>query len=167
MSKILKLKILFILSKTWSDLVVKTLIHLHEVLGLNLDDTATNGVHVCKWFHWIMNEFIRLVNMDYWTTPTFCNSVNVCVNVCYVYIHWCILYKYDVRNMCDGNEYLQNILFKKIIYIYNWITTCVFVMACHEKFTIYDPQKKNIKKVLNMLHDDVACQSTSYYLGTS
>jgi len=28
-------------------------------------------------------------------------------------------------------------------------------------------EKKNIKKVLNVLHDDVACQTTSYYLGTS
>jgi hypothetical protein len=41
-----------------------------------------------------------------------------------------------------------------------------FVMTCCEKFIIHG-RKKNVKKVLNMLHDDVACQSTSYYLGTS
>ncbi len=39
-------------------------------------------------------------------------------------------------------------------------------MACHEKFIIHD-LKKNVKKTLNMLHDDVACQSMSYYIGTS
>ncbi len=38
---------------------------------------------------------------------------------------------------------------------------CIFVKACHEKFTIMI-KKKNVKKVLNVLHDDVACQSMSY-----
>ncbi len=28
-------------------------------------------------------------------------------------------------------------------------------------------KKKTLKKVLNVLHDDVACQCTSYYLRTS
>jgi hypothetical protein len=150
MSKIIKLKILFILSKTWSDLVVKTLMHLHEVLGSNLDDTTTNGVHVCKLFHWIMSEFIRLMYRDYWTTPTFCNSVNVCVNVCYVYIHWCILYKYDVQNMYDGSEYLQNILFLKIklyIYIYIYISQHVF-LSWHAMKNLQSmtQKKKTLKK---------------------
>jgi hypothetical protein len=45
--------------------------------------------------------------------------------------------------MYDGNEYFQNILFKKIIYIYIYITTCIFVMACQEKFTIRDLKKKH------------------------
>jgi hypothetical protein len=43
--------------------------------------------------------------------------MNVCINVCNVYIHWCIMYKYDIKNMYDGNEYLQNIfLIKKYYY---------------------------------------------------
>jgi hypothetical protein len=40
-------------------------------------------------------------------------------------------------------------------------------MACHEKFIVHDPKRKKVKKILNVLHDDVACQSTSYHLGTS
>jgi hypothetical protein len=44
---------------------------------------------------------------------------------------------------------------------------CIFVTTCCEKFTICDQRKKNVKEVLNVLHDDVTCQSTSYYLGTS
>jgi hypothetical protein len=51
--------------------------------------------------------------------------MNVCINVCNVYIHWCIMYKYDVWNMYDDGEYLQNILLKKsknnnIIIIKSW-----------------------------------------------
>jgi len=38
MSKIIKLNFLLILSKIWSGLVVKTLVHFHEVLGSNLDE---------------------------------------------------------------------------------------------------------------------------------
>jgi hypothetical protein len=33
---------------------------------------------------------------------------------------------------------------------------CIFVMTCCEKFIIRD-QKKNVKNVKNVLHDDVAC----------
>jgi len=37
MLKIINLHFLFILSKSWSGLVVKTLVHFHEILGSNLD----------------------------------------------------------------------------------------------------------------------------------
>jgi hypothetical protein len=37
MLKIIKWNFVFILSKTWSGLVVKTLMHLHEVWSSNLD----------------------------------------------------------------------------------------------------------------------------------
>jgi len=36
----------------------------------------------------------------------------MCVNVCNVYIHWCIMYKYDIQNIYDGSEYIQKKLFK-------------------------------------------------------
>jgi hypothetical protein len=32
-----------------------------------------------KWFHWILSEFIGLVNGDQWTTPTFCSSGGVLI----------------------------------------------------------------------------------------
>ncbi len=38
--------------------------------------------------------------------------MSVCVNVHNVYTHWCMMYKYDIWNMYDGSEYLQNILLK-------------------------------------------------------
>jgi hypothetical protein len=75
--------------------------------------------------------------------------------------------------MYDGSEYLQNILLKKSknIYIINIKSQHVFLsrhaMKNLQFLTKKIIKKKTLKKVLNVLHDDVACQCTSYYLRTS
>jgi hypothetical protein len=38
MLNIVKLKFIFMSSKIWNGLVVNTLVHLHEILGSNLDE---------------------------------------------------------------------------------------------------------------------------------
>ncbi len=60
-----------------------------------------------KWF----GDKIRpwCISMKSWVQTL----MNVCINVCTMYIHWCIMHKYDIWNMHDDSEYLQNILLKK------------------------------------------------------
>jgi hypothetical protein len=62
--------------------------------------------------------------------------------------------------MYDDDEYLQNILSKESKPNTNNNTNLksihvIFVMTCHENLTICD--KRNIKNVLNIIYDDMAC----------
>ncbi len=77
------------------------------------------------------------------------------------------MHKYDIRNMYDGNEYLQNILLKKFKKNINIKSMHVFLSQHAMKNLQFVIEKQNVIFFKNVLHDDVTCQSTSYYFGTS
>jgi hypothetical protein len=124
-------------------------IFMSKIIKLNLFFLSYQRFEVVWWWRpWC-------ISMKSWVQTL----MNVWVNVYNVYIHWCIMYKYDIQNMYDGSEYLQNILFKRSNFFLLILNHGIY-FCCNLPWRFYNPWPQK-KKVLNVLHNDVAFQSTS------